>query len=157
MIIKHLVVTLLVSISLLGCTIATPFRTSDSGKDPDRLVLVALTHVVLDSDSPHKDLFWDYVFRIEGDLPKISGAIGHSIRKRLFADEGWTMSVWEDEASMNNFVRSGIHNEAVEKAGGALKLVEYARVKLPRSKIPPSWDEVERLLLEQNPKSAKSG
>jgi heme-degrading monooxygenase HmoA len=133
--IKYVPFLITIAFCFISCTVSTPFKTSDSDKDPNRIVLVALTHVVLNPNSENKDLFWDYVFKIEENLSEIPGAVGHSLRKKLFTDEGWTMSVWENEASMNNFVQSGLHKEAVEKSSSALKLVEYARVKLPRGQI----------------------
>lgn len=138
--------------SLVSCSIGTPFKRSEvaAAKNPDDLVVVALTHVVLGDDDELNDLFWDYVFRIEDELPQFEGLVGHSLRKRLFSDEGWTMSVWESEEAMEGFVRSGLHKEAVRRTKRALESVRFARVKIPRKEVPPSWEQAERLLDEQN-------
>lgn len=135
---------------LTSCKIATPFRgpgyDSDATQLIDQEVIVALTHVVLGSDNAMNQKFWDLVFSIEKELPKTSGMLGYSIRKRLFSDEGWTMSVWSDEESLIKFVNSGLHRRAVEEAGSSIKKVRYARVKLPKSKTPISWETAEELL-----------
>lgn len=135
---------------LTSCKIATPFRgpgyDSEAAQSKDQVVIVALTHVVLGTDSALNQKFWDFVFAIEKDLPTTNGALGHSVRKKLFSDEGWTMSVWSDEESLLKFVNSGLHKRAVEEAGSAIKSVRYARVRVPKSQTPISWETAEEIL-----------
>jgi heme-degrading monooxygenase HmoA len=135
---------------LTCCKVATPFRgpgyDSEAAQSIDQEVIVALTHVVLGADSAINQRFWDFVFSIEKQLPNTKGALGHSIRKKLFSDEGWTMSIWRDEESLSAFVNSGLHKRAVDEAGSAIKTVRYARVKLPKSQTPISWEAAEELL-----------
>ncbi len=149
---KYKVLLLLILLSFASCTISTPFRKieGNSDKDPNRIVLVSFTHVILGENSDINELFWDYVFKINDQISTTDGAIGHSLRKKIFADEGWTMSVWEDHNWMMQFVDSDLHKEALEKTASAISKVEYARVKMPLSKVPPSWEEAEKYLLEQN-------
>jgi heme-degrading monooxygenase HmoA len=133
-----------------SCKIATPFRGPgydlEATQSTDQEVVVALTHVVLGSDSAMNQKFWDFVFSIEKELPKTNGMLGYSIRKKLFSDEGWTMSVWIDEESLIKFVNSGLHKRAAEESGSAIKGVRYARIKLPKSQTPISWEMAEELL-----------
>jgi heme-degrading monooxygenase HmoA len=135
---------------LTSCKIATPFRgsgyDSQAAQSIDQEVIVALTHVVLGADSALNQRFWDFVFAIEKELPTTKGALGHSVRKKIFSDEGWTMSVWSDEESLLEFVNSGLHKRAVEEAGRAIKSVRYARVRLSKSQTPISWEIAEELL-----------
>jgi hypothetical protein len=72
------------------------------------------------------------------------------MRKKLFVDEAWTMGVWTSEQEMMAFVTSGLHREAGQQVGAAIRKVEYARVRMPRRQIPPSWRDAERWLVEQN-------
>lgn len=65
-IVKKLLLTLTI-LSLSCCTIATSFKVIDDNgnQDPNREVVVAITHVILGDDEELNDRFWDYVFRIE--------------------------------------------------------------------------------------------
>jgi hypothetical protein len=151
----RIIFMLIVGVVLSSCSISTPFKFIE-GRAPleaDREVLVVFTHVVLGEDDSLNELFWRYTFQIEQSLSQARGVVGHSVRKKIFAEEAWTMSAWEDEQSMNEFVRSGLHAEAAVKAGGAISRVEYARMRVRISQLPLSWSVAESALSAQNKSS----
>lgn len=62
------------------------------------------------------------------------------MRTEIFGKRAWTVSVWEDETALNNFVRKVPHAETMKELqlGRARKFVRWT---LPGSKVPPSWDD----------------
>lgn len=87
MIAKFRIGLLLTLCVVTGCTIAKPFTFIKDVKDPNQEVLVAVTHVVLGDDAQLNERFWDYVYRIDRELPNVEGALGRSMRKKVFVDE----------------------------------------------------------------------
>lgn len=92
----------LFSMGLSGCKIGKPFR--GPGYDPDKgvmienrdMVIISLTHAVTGKDDHLNEIFIDYVWKVEASLKEFPGFVGYSIRKELFGNVLWTMTVCED-------------------------------------------------------------
>ncbi len=138
-----------------GCAISTPFR--GPGYDPGQglrtlkseTVVVGLTAITLNDDDDAAGIFWQEMARMRKAMPGMPGLIGFSVRRQLFGNQGWTVSVWEDEASLDAFVRSPEHIRAMRLGTPALAKASFARVEVNGSEIPLSWDRIEQLLKEE--------
>src|SRR5690349_4862735 len=77
---------------------------------------------------------------IQKQLKDSPGLIGYSLRAQLLGKKAWTLSVWQDERSLSEFVGRSPHVETMKKVslGGARKFVRW---KLSGSQVPPKWDE----------------
>ena len=127
-----------------GCTISTPFKgpgydrgqgvTGNSGGDT---VVVALTHAMLGEQRRNFDRG---VERVVDSLAQQPGLIGYSLRRELFGNEAWTMTVWRDEASLDAFVRSSAHQQAIREGAGDLAGANFRRFELPAAELPIDWD-----------------
>jgi heme-degrading monooxygenase HmoA len=134
-------------LTLPSCEVATPFRGPGYAR-PDGVILpgagptvwVAVTYAVLDNSS--RGTFDDYSRKVVESLPQNDGYIGHSVRAKLLGNKMWTMTVWRDEPSLNSFVRSPLHREAVRKGLGGVLRGKFLRFEHPTDAAPPSWDEV---------------
>jgi heme-degrading monooxygenase HmoA len=62
-----------------------------------------------------------------------------------FGYEHYTLSVWEDEASLREFARSGAHRDAMKKSS---TLATEIRTYSFHSDVIPDWKEVRSLLKE---------
>lgn len=127
-----------------GCKIALPWR-SISQAPPSQQVLVALTHGFLDSATRKGFDAYSRKIAKEMEAGAFAGLVGFSIRKEIFGDEVWTVSVWEDERALAAFIRSDLHQEAIQKTSHALVSMETHEVWLPASELPIDWDRVTEL------------
>ena len=150
-----LTTVLMSALSLFGCTVATPFSGPgyESGKgvtlegaDP---VVVSLTYAELRTDRKLRSTFWEYVEKVETSLQGRPGFIGYSKRTIVIGHKAWTMTVWADQTSLNDFVSSDVHQAAIRKAMSALASADFARVEVTREEIPLSWDRA-LLVLKTN-------
>ncbi len=140
------------AIGLTNCKISTPFRAPEidpSGQAvgaPDDRVVVGVTHVVVGKDGRRAKTFWSNVWKVKGSLEARPGFLGASLRRQLFGNQAWTMTVWEDHQSLDAFVRHAVHRSAMKEGMPALVKARFARIEVARDEIPISWKRAERLL-----------
>ncbi len=132
--------------ALSACTVSSPFegpgfdeQEGVTVEGSDRLV-VAVTNGELRGGSDLRARFWDHVSRVEATLAARPGYMGHSKRRELFGDQVWTLSVWRDEASLEDFVRSDVHQTAISEGMASLKTARFARFEIERKKLPITWE-----------------
>lgn len=139
---------------LTGCTISTPYQGSiakaplEGGEPP---ALVAITHARLGTDLAANIDFWNQIGRVVEAAERQPGYLGHSLRRKIFGGEAWTITVWSDEASLKAFVRSEAHQRAIREGMAAITDVRFARVTLDRAELPLPWDRAEQLLAANSP------
>jgi heme-degrading monooxygenase HmoA len=109
------------------------------GVDPAREYLALITYL------PRKSYWSIFSFirqsnAIQKQLKGSRGLIGYSLRAQLLGKKAWTLSVWEDERALNEFVRKSPHVDTMRKVslGEARKFVRW---KLLGSEVPPKWDD----------------
>ena len=135
-------------LNIVGCAISTPYRSADTGgaATENDTVLVVLTHAELAEGTEDASTFWSNVSAVADSLDGRPGFVGYRLRRELFGRNSWTMTVWADAASLDAFVQGDIHQTAIREGWPALARARFARVTLPRSEIPISWEQVEALL-----------
>lgn len=82
-----------------------------------------------------------YAMRIMGQLKKANGL--HRSKTTGFWTEHFTMTLWNEEASLKLFARSGNHLVAMKKSASLAK--EIRTLTIDTDSI-PSWKEAIRLL-----------
>ena len=108
--------------------------------DPRREYLALITYL------PRKS-FWSirsFVRQsgmIQEQLEDTRGLVGYSMRAQLLGKKAWTLSVWEDEAALQEFVRKSPHADTMRKPIIQLGKSRFVRYELAGSNVPPSWDE----------------
>ncbi len=133
---------------LHACAISTPWPrlTLVTAAVTDEQVVLVLTRVVV--DPAQRAEFDRQNSLVMASMATQPGLIGYSARRRLFGDEGWTMSVWANDEARAAFVRSSVHREAIAKGLPAVQTVELKRLTVARKDLPTDWDQVLRLLAE---------
>ncbi len=131
-----------------ACTLGTPFRSTDTleALPNDAKVMVGITHVITGDDSKKNDVFWDHTMRVVDSLPSNQGYLGHKIRKQIFGHEGWTMTVWQDEASLQRFIDSQKHRDAIKNGIDAVAMASFVRFEALKSDMPISWDYAKKIM-----------
>lgn len=109
-------------------------------------VVVALTHVVTGKNRKANRTFWSHVWAVVETLPEQPGLVAYSVRRELLGNEGWTMTIWQDHASVAQFVASAPHQQAMREGLPALTAVTFARLDVPADDIPMPWKRAEALL-----------
>ena len=137
---------------LSGCKLGTPFRgpafekSSSAAAVSDQTVVVGLTHIVVGKDRNKAKAFWQQVMKVNAAMEVQPGYLGGAIRRQLLGKQGWTMSVWQDQASLDAFVDSALHQEAMRIGMPGLARSRFARVQIPLSEMPLSWARAEEIL-----------
>jgi heme-degrading monooxygenase HmoA len=114
--------------------------------------VVGITHVTLGDEREKNGVFWDYTRQVIESLPEHQGYLGHKLRKKLLADEAWTMTVWADEDALDQFVRGSVHVMAMGNGLPAVKSARFVRLILPRTQTPLDWDTAEQMMSEKGRK-----
>lgn len=135
-------------LALKGCAISTawPSLAPVGAERSDDLVVLVLTHVVVNPGQ--RSEFDRQNSRVMASMASHPGLIGHVARRKLFGDQGWTLSVWANDEARAAFVRSAVHREAIAKSLPALRGVELKRLTVARKDLPANWDQVLRLLAD---------
>jgi hypothetical protein len=85
--------------------------------------------------------FMRFSFQIQKQMRETPGAIGYSLRAKILPRDFWTLSVWENERSLMDFVGKVPHAEAMKSIAAHMARTKFTRWKLPGSAVPPSWEE----------------
>lgn len=91
------------------------------------------------------DRFDEHVTAIAEQLETQPGLVGSSFRGRLFGREVWTLTVWEDEESVVEFVTSGAHLEAMGDSV-VIEGIETVEWDIAPTEMPPTWNDVDEHL-----------
>ncbi len=144
-------------VSIAGCAVARPFATTGADRlEQEQRVLVVVTHAVIHPE--RRGAFDEYVDRLVDvmDASKVDGLIGFSIRKQLLGNEVWTLTVWRDEVALAAFMRSGLHREAVQRAGDAVASLRSHHFQIDGASSPPSWTSALSALEAKYQQSART-
>ena len=117
--------------------------------DPSREYLVLLSYLPLRKYSKIP-AFLRYTLQIQGQLRRTAGATGYSMRAKVLSRKFWTLSVWESERALMDFVRNVPHGDVMESLAAHMGATKFTRWKLPGSALPPYWDDAIRRESEGN-------
>ena len=83
--------------------------------------------------------FFRYSIQIRRQLKSTPGVLGYSLQAKPFARKFWTLSVWEDQQSLDNFVRRIPHSEIMRKMVPHMGKSQFAQWPVTAAEIPPNW------------------
>lgn len=84
--------------------------------------------------------FIRYSLQTLQQLKSTRGVIGYSLDAKPFARKFWTLSVWEDQQSLDDFVRQIPHSQIMQKMIPYMGKTEFAQWTVTHSEIPLDWD-----------------
>lgn len=123
-----------------------PDRQAVTGLPPGTTATVAITYGLVD---PGKgNAFLRQLRKVLGNLPDQEGLIGYAVRKQMIGREVWTLSAWESRDSLERFVASPAHREAIRAGGIPRDRVRSVIIESDIDDLPLSWEEAVALLEE---------
>ena len=79
--------------------------------------------------------------RVRRQLERSAGVIGYSLNTRLLVGEFWTLSAWEDEATLQAFVQAPPHLEAMAALRPHMGPTRFVRWTVRGTQVPVRWDD----------------
>jgi len=123
----------------VGGDVDTPWRMI-SAPDRNREYLALLSYLPLRKYGKVPP-FFRYTLQIQRQMRATPGVIGYSMRAKVLSRNFWTLSVWEDDRTLMEFVRLPPHGEAMKWIAPHMGATRFTRWKVPGSAVPPTWDD----------------
>jgi heme-degrading monooxygenase HmoA len=111
------------------------FQPSDPGRN--YVLLLSVLPLKRWSSIPRTLL---HTWRIREQLKNSRGLIGYSLLARPLAKEFYTLSVWENDAALEAFVRASPHAGTMADMMAHMKQTRFVKRPIHGSAIPPAWD-----------------
>lgn len=108
--------------------------------EPDRDYIAVVTYLPLKSLWALPQLLY-YLRGIRSQLRSSRGLIGYSVFSHVLAKRFWTLSVWDSEVDLVNFIHNQPHNEAMMVLRRFMGGTAFVRWVIRGSSVPPSWQE----------------
>jgi quinol monooxygenase YgiN len=102
---------------------ATPWKSFASVDQDQEVLATALPLNRLSSTLR----FARFVSAIRKQLANTPGLLGYSMLARPLAKRYWTVSIWEDEAALQAFVRENPHQEIMSALAGQMGATRFVR------------------------------
>jgi hypothetical protein len=83
--------------------------------------------------------FFRFTSEIRQQLRTAPGLVGYSLDARPFSKKFWTLSVWRDQQSLNDFVNQVPHSRIMRDLSPHLGKSQFAQWQLQAHEIPPEW------------------
>ena len=83
--------------------------------------------------------FFRYTFQVMDQLKTSPGLIGYALEAKPLSRKAWTISAWEDQQSLNNFVRQLPHSKIIESLAPHMGKTEFAQWSVTGAEIPLDW------------------
>jgi len=80
--------------------------------------------------------------QIQKQLRSTPGVIGYALRAQVLSRNFWTLSVWEDETALMDFVSRIPHGEVMKALAHDMGRTKITQWKVAGSALPLRWDEV---------------
>jgi hypothetical protein len=108
--------------------------------DPEREYLVLLSELPL---KRFRDLaaFSLYSWRIQGQLRQTPGLLGYSLLARILRRQFWTLSVWDGEAALQQFVVEPPHSHVMLALREKMGQTHFVRWRMRGADFPPQWED----------------
>lgn len=90
--------------------------------------------------------FW-LTFATQRQLHNSKGLIGYSLHAQPLRRRFWTLSAWEDQQSLMDFVRQVPHSQIMRALTPHVDKTQFVQWKVAASDIPLDWDQAKARLL----------
>jgi len=80
--------------------------------------------------------FFSYTLKTRRQLRTANGLIGYALDAKPFARKFWTLSVWEDQQSLNEFVRQMPHSAIMQGLAPHMGKSQFAQWRVAAGNCP---------------------
>ena|SRR2546427_11871055 len=108
--------------------------------EPDR-EYVALVSYLLLREPRELPVFLRHVEAIRKQLSASRGLIGYSLRADFPERQFWTLSIWEDGATLEEFVHGAPHVGIMKTLRPHMAKTKFVRWKTLWSSLAPTWED----------------
>lgn len=143
---KRLVWMILPLFFTIGCkpagTFEGPGYTPEEGMrvDLETPAVVVITRALVAKGARRE--FNDYAEPVFATLNEdLEGFIGSAVRGEIPGREAWTLTAWESEADLMNFVTSDAHAAAMTAKADVTEEASFLRYTLDANQMPPTWED----------------
>jgi len=88
--------------------------------------------------------FLRFSFQIQRQLRTTPGIVGYSLRAKLMSRNFWTLSAWENEQALRDFVMKLPHGQAMKAMIPHMGPTNFTKWKVLGSALPLRWEEAMR-------------
>jgi len=85
--------------------------------------------------------FLAFTREIQKQLRESKGLVGYSLRVKFLRRDFWTLSVWESEQDLTQFVQKIPHGKVMVALKPHMAETKFVQWKLEGSTVRPSWEE----------------
>lgn len=90
--------------------------------------------------------FMNYTSKIRKQLKETDGVVGYSLLAHVMRSDFWTLSVWESEQALADFVRTSPHAGVMSALVPHMGQTRFLTWTARGDSVPPSWDDALRRL-----------
>ena len=143
---RKVLVAVASTLALGGCVLATPFegpgfsKRAGPASDLEGPLVASVTYAVISDEGDNRQVFFDYVEKVEDILVTQPGLVGYSRRADFLGNEAWTLTVWRDRESLLAFVNGQEHRRAVKQAWDTFDDAKFARLEVQPDELPIQWE-----------------
>jgi len=95
-------------------------------------------------------MFARFCYRVHRQMVATPGAIGFAMRAKVLSRKFWTLSVWESDRALMEFVAKAPHGELMKAVAPHMGATAFTRWKILGSDIPPRWDDAIRRSVQES-------
>jgi heme-degrading monooxygenase HmoA len=95
--------------------------------------------------------FLGYAQQVQKQLASTPGVAGYSVQAQLLRRRFWTLSVWESETALMEFVRHAPHSEVMRSLAGQTGQTSIKRWRVKGSELPLDWAAAKKRVSEAGP------
>ena len=92
--------------------------------------------------------FFRFTFAIMSQLNGAKGVVGYSLLAHPFSKRYWTLSAWESDQALREFVSHPPHVKAMTAIAPHMSKTTFIRWKVKGSELPLRWDEALKRLAQ---------
>ena len=106
--------------------------------EPDREYVALLSYLPLKA---YRKIpaFVRYTQQVQQQLASTPGVAGYSVQAQLLRRRFWTLSAWESEAALVDFVRHAPHSDVMRALAGQMGKTSITKWTVKGSELPLNW------------------